>query len=67
MHNISNINKSNKFLLLLIIKYISIIKFRKKFITIATIWLESIILSKVIQIFNSKIRIRKNLVSGLIF
>lgn len=67
MQNMFNITKSSKFLSLHIIIHISIIKFRKKFIAITTIWFGLTALFKVVEIFNFGVKIRINLILYLIF
>lgn len=67
MFNIFNIIRPNRFLSLYIIRHISIVKSRKKLVVVAIIWFESIVLSKVVRIFNSRIEIEINLIIDLTF
>ena len=62
-----SINGSNRFFSLHIINQISIVTKKKEFIAITAIWFGPALLSKVVETFNSEVRIEINLAIALTF
>lgn len=67
MHNILNITGSSRFSSLYIIRHILIVNFKKKLITITIILFRFTILSRVVEIFNSRVKIEIDLATNLTF
>lgn len=66
IHNIFIITGYNQFLFLHIVKYISVIKSRKKLVIISIVWFELIALFKFAGILNFEVKIRIDLAINLI-
>lgn len=66
MHNIFIITGYNRFLSLYIVRYILVIKSRKKLVIISIIWFEFMALFKFVGILNFGVKIKIDLVISLI-